>query len=176
MRVALPLRDTQLRLSKGATGVPLFTTWDSVAGPGRTPMPGNNSGRRQPDNSAVPVDAGLRARLLTLLEVRCSPRLAGAQVAPWLPMPESCSHELKHKLSNLPSRPWRRSDRFENGGLPSEVNCTNKPNIRHWKNPSQRVPAIHKNLASNRTPGHPGLNYCLPSARRATVCAGPLVT
>ena len=25
--------------------VPLFTIWDSVAGPGRTPMPGNNSGR-----------------------------------------------------------------------------------------------------------------------------------
>ena len=46
-RVALPLRDIQLRLSKGATGVPLFTTWDSVAGPGRTPRPGNNSGRRQ---------------------------------------------------------------------------------------------------------------------------------
>ena len=43
-RVALPLRDIQLRLSKGATGVPLFTTWDSVAGPGRTPRPGNNSG------------------------------------------------------------------------------------------------------------------------------------
>ena len=38
----------RLRLSKGATGVPLFTTWDSVAGPGRTPRPGNNSGRRQP--------------------------------------------------------------------------------------------------------------------------------
>ncbi len=52
--VTLPLRDIQLRLSKGATGVPLFTTWDSVAGPGRTPMPGNNSGRRQPGNSAVP--------------------------------------------------------------------------------------------------------------------------
>ncbi len=44
-RVALPLRDIQLRLSKGATGVPLFTTWDPVAGPGRTLMPGNNSGR-----------------------------------------------------------------------------------------------------------------------------------
>jgi hypothetical protein len=29
-RVALTLRDIQLRLSKGATGVPLFTTWDSV--------------------------------------------------------------------------------------------------------------------------------------------------
>ena len=57
-RVALPLRDIQLRLSKGATGVPLFTTWDSVAGPGRTPMPGNNSGRRQPGNSAVPSTVG----------------------------------------------------------------------------------------------------------------------
>jgi hypothetical protein len=47
-RVALPLRDIrQLRLSKGATGVPLFTIcqWDSVAGPGRTPMPGNNFGK-----------------------------------------------------------------------------------------------------------------------------------
>ena len=33
-RVALPLRDIQLRLSKGATGIPLFTTWDSVAGRG----------------------------------------------------------------------------------------------------------------------------------------------
>ena len=57
-RVALPLRDIQLRLSKGATGVPLFTIWDSVAGPGRTPMPGNNSGRRQPGNSAVPSTVG----------------------------------------------------------------------------------------------------------------------
>ena len=36
-RVALPLRDIQLRLSKGATGVPLLTTWDSVAGPGEDP-------------------------------------------------------------------------------------------------------------------------------------------
>ena len=33
-------------------------TWDSVAGPGRTPMPGNNSGRRQPGNSAVPSTVG----------------------------------------------------------------------------------------------------------------------
>jgi hypothetical protein len=57
-RVALPLRDIQLRLSKGATGVPLFTIWDSVAGPGRTPMPGNNSGRSQPGNSAVPSTVG----------------------------------------------------------------------------------------------------------------------
>ena len=32
--MALPLRDIQLRLSKEATGVLLFTTWDSVAGPG----------------------------------------------------------------------------------------------------------------------------------------------
>jgi hypothetical protein len=27
--------------------VPLFTIWDPVAGPGRTPMPGNNSGLSQ---------------------------------------------------------------------------------------------------------------------------------
>ena len=30
---------------QGATGVPLFTTWDSVAGLGRAPIPGNISGR-----------------------------------------------------------------------------------------------------------------------------------
>jgi hypothetical protein len=30
---------------QGATGVPLFTTWDSVAGSGRAPIPGNISGR-----------------------------------------------------------------------------------------------------------------------------------
>ena len=38
-RVTLLVRDIRLRLSKGATGVSLFTlaTWDSVAGPGRTP-------------------------------------------------------------------------------------------------------------------------------------------
>jgi hypothetical protein len=47
-RVALPLRDVRLRLSKGATGVPLFTIWDAVAGPGRTLMPGNNSDRSRP--------------------------------------------------------------------------------------------------------------------------------
>jgi hypothetical protein len=49
-RVTLPLRDIQLLLSKGATGVPLFTgtIWDSSAGPGRTPMPGNNSGWCRP--------------------------------------------------------------------------------------------------------------------------------
>ncbi len=41
----LPLRDIQLRLSQWGYWVPLFTIWDSVAGPGRTPMPGNNSGR-----------------------------------------------------------------------------------------------------------------------------------
>ena len=35
-----------------------ITTWDSVAGPGRTPMSGNNSGRRQPGNSAVPSTVG----------------------------------------------------------------------------------------------------------------------
>jgi len=38
------LRAIQLRLSKGASGVLLFTTWDSVAGSGRTPIPGNISG------------------------------------------------------------------------------------------------------------------------------------
>ena len=42
----------------GATGVPLFTIWDSVAGLGRTPMPGNNSGRSHPGNSAVPFTVG----------------------------------------------------------------------------------------------------------------------
>ena len=31
-QVTLPLWDIRLRLAKGATGVPLFTTWDSVAG------------------------------------------------------------------------------------------------------------------------------------------------
>ena len=30
---------------QGATGVPLFTTWDPVAGSGRAPIPGNISGR-----------------------------------------------------------------------------------------------------------------------------------
>jgi hypothetical protein len=30
---------------EGVTGVPLFTTWDSVAGSGRAPIPGNISGR-----------------------------------------------------------------------------------------------------------------------------------
>jgi len=29
----------------GATGVPLFTTWDSIAGVGRAPIPENISGR-----------------------------------------------------------------------------------------------------------------------------------
>ena len=36
---------------QGATGVPLFTTWDSVAGSGRAPIPGNISGRRRPRNN-----------------------------------------------------------------------------------------------------------------------------
>ena len=36
---------------QGATGVPLFTTWDSVAGSGRAPIPGNISGRSRPRNS-----------------------------------------------------------------------------------------------------------------------------
>ena len=31
---------------QGATGVPLFTTWDSVAGSGRAPIPENISGRK----------------------------------------------------------------------------------------------------------------------------------
>ena len=52
------VRSIESVTSKGAIGVPLFTTWDSVAGPGRTPMPGNNSGRRQPGNSAVPSTVG----------------------------------------------------------------------------------------------------------------------
>jgi len=34
-----------------ATGVPLFTIWDSVAGPGRTPMPGNNFRTPMPGNN-----------------------------------------------------------------------------------------------------------------------------
>jgi len=33
---------------QGATGVPLFTTWDSVASSGRAPIPGNISGRSRP--------------------------------------------------------------------------------------------------------------------------------
>ena len=33
---------------QGATGVPLFTTWDPVAGWGRVPIPGNISGRSRP--------------------------------------------------------------------------------------------------------------------------------
>jgi hypothetical protein len=36
---------------QGATGVPLFTTWDSVAGSGRAPIPGSNSGRSRPRNN-----------------------------------------------------------------------------------------------------------------------------
>jgi hypothetical protein len=35
---------------QGATKVPLFTTWDSVAGSDRVPIPGNISGRRRPRN------------------------------------------------------------------------------------------------------------------------------
>jgi hypothetical protein len=41
-RVALLLRDIQLRLSQWGywcSGVPLITIWDPVAGPGRTPDP-----------------------------------------------------------------------------------------------------------------------------------------
>jgi hypothetical protein len=40
----------------GATGVcvvRLFTTWDPVAGPERTPMPGNNSGLSQGNRASV---------------------------------------------------------------------------------------------------------------------------
>jgi hypothetical protein len=36
---------------QGATGFPLFTTWDSVAGSGRAPIPGNISGRSRPRNN-----------------------------------------------------------------------------------------------------------------------------
>jgi len=36
---------------QGATGVPLFTTWDPVAGSGRAPIPGNISGRSRPRNN-----------------------------------------------------------------------------------------------------------------------------
>jgi len=36
---------------RGATGVPPFTTWDSVAGSGRAPIPGNISGRSRPRNN-----------------------------------------------------------------------------------------------------------------------------
>ena len=34
-----------------ATRVPLFTTWDSVAGSGRAPIPGKISGRSRPRNN-----------------------------------------------------------------------------------------------------------------------------
>jgi hypothetical protein len=43
---------------QGATGVPLFTTWDSVASSGRAPIPGNISGRSRPTqvlNSVIAV-------------------------------------------------------------------------------------------------------------------------
>ena len=36
---------------QGATGVPLFTTWDPVAGSGRAPIPENISGRSRPRNN-----------------------------------------------------------------------------------------------------------------------------
>ena len=39
---------------QGATGVPLFTTWDCVAGPGKTPMPAGDD----LDNRAVAVWVG----------------------------------------------------------------------------------------------------------------------
>ena len=44
--------------ASGATGVPLFTVWDPVTGPGRTPMTGNNSGLSRLGNSAVPEWVG----------------------------------------------------------------------------------------------------------------------
>ena len=50
-RVTLPFRAIRLRLSKGAAGVPLLTTWDPVAGSGRTPIPGNISGRSRSRNN-----------------------------------------------------------------------------------------------------------------------------
>ena len=36
---------------QGATGVPLFTAWDSLADSGRAPIPGNISGRSRPRNN-----------------------------------------------------------------------------------------------------------------------------
>jgi hypothetical protein len=44
-RVTLPLRAIQ---PTRGYWVPLFTTWDSVAGSGRAPIPGNISGRSRP--------------------------------------------------------------------------------------------------------------------------------
>jgi len=41
---------------QGATGVPLFTAWDSVAGSGRAPIPGNISGRSRPVLNSVISD------------------------------------------------------------------------------------------------------------------------
>ena len=38
----------------------------------------------------------------------------------WLPMPESCSHDLKHKTLQ-PFPPLSTIDRFENGGLPVQL-------------------------------------------------------
>ena len=51
---------------QGATGVPLFTTWDSVAGLGRAPIPGNISGRR--------ADPGI---ILSVLVAQLVGRLGG---------------------------------------------------------------------------------------------------
>ena len=39
---------------RGATGFPLLTSWDSVAGLGRAPIPGNISGRRLTYRSLIP--------------------------------------------------------------------------------------------------------------------------
>ena len=38
-------KNIQTVTRQGATGVPLFTTWDSIAGLGRAPIPENISGR-----------------------------------------------------------------------------------------------------------------------------------
>ena len=48
---------------KGATGVPLFTTWVSVAGLGRAPIPGNISGRSRPRKILSVLVAQLVGRL-----------------------------------------------------------------------------------------------------------------
>ena len=40
---------------QGATGVPLFTTWDSVAGSGRAPIPENISGRSGPGQKSLSI-------------------------------------------------------------------------------------------------------------------------
>ena len=92
-RVDLPLRDIQLRLSKGATGVPLFTTWDSVAGPGRTPRPGNNSGRRQTGFTCCAANGRPPGRRWILDQ---GLRVGGPGRPPcWRTLKESCWRTLK---------------------------------------------------------------------------------